>query len=289
MYLCYLDESGTPDPGANTDHFIFIGLAIPADTWKAKDLEVLAIKQRYGLGAEEIHTAWMMRDYPEQKRVPDFEGLDAGMRRKAVLGLRSLNLGRSRSSNQTRSLQANYKKTAAYVHLTRDERRRCVHELAMLCGGWEDARLFAEAKDKTLAPELPAECFERAFEQVVTRFNTYLEKSGDSIGLLIQDNNSTISSRFTDLMRKYYLQGTTWRPITRIVETPLFVDSQLTSMVQIVDIAAYATRRFFEKKEEPLFEFFYPRFNRDAEKLVGLRHFTGATGCACRVCKDHGR
>ena len=30
MYICYLDESGTPEPGASTDHFVLLGLAVPA-------------------------------------------------------------------------------------------------------------------------------------------------------------------------------------------------------------------------------------------------------------------
>lgn len=112
MFICYLDESGTREPHANSGHFVLLGLAIPADTWKAKDAEVLGVKARFGLETSEVHTAWMARDYPEQNRIPDFENLDWETRRKAVLGVRALNLARYRSPGKQRELLKNYRKTA---------------------------------------------------------------------------------------------------------------------------------------------------------------------------------
>src|SRR6059036_2972911 len=72
MYICYLDESGTREPQANTSHFVLLGLAVPADKWKAKDIEIVAVKAKYGLENAEVHTAWLARDYPEQATVPGF-------------------------------------------------------------------------------------------------------------------------------------------------------------------------------------------------------------------------
>jgi hypothetical protein len=83
--------------------------------------------------------------------------------------------------------------------------------------------------------------------------------------------------------------GTTFVAIDRIVETPLFVDSELTLMVQLADLCAYATRRFFENGETDLFDRIYPAFDRVGGKVVGLRHYTGKNKCKCRVCVDHGR
>jgi hypothetical protein len=60
-------------------------------------------------------------------------------------------------------------------------------------------------------------------------------------GLIIQDNNDTVKKHLTDLMRKFHVQGTVWTKIPQIIETPLFVDSSLTSMIQIADFCAYVT------------------------------------------------
>ncbi|MBI4011386.1 MAG: DUF3800 domain-containing protein [Candidatus Rokubacteria bacterium] len=77
-----------------------------------------------------------------------------------------------------------------------------------------------------------------------------------------------------------------------MVETPLFVDSTLTSMVQVADVCAYATRRFCENAETALFDVIFPCFNRDAGRLVGMRHYTNRAErsgyrCTCRICSEH--
>lgn len=286
MYFCYLDESGVVEHGVSTDHFVLLGFAVPAATWKQKDIQVNSIKAKYGLKDAEVHTAWMAREYPEQKVIPSFEGLNWEERRKAVLGTRTLNLARAtRKSNK--ELLKNYRKTEAYVHLTRLERHACLTELAQLIGGWTDIRIFCDAHSKQHLNGI--DHFRIAFEQIVTRFNTFLTNATDDLGLLVQDNNPTVSRRLTDIMRTYHRQGTLWSTIDKIVETPLFVDSELTSMVQLADLCAYATRRYFEKNEQQLFALIRGRFDRNQKWLVGLRHFTGKTKCQCAVCVDHGR
>lgn len=287
MYICYLDESGTPEPGANSDHFALLGMAIPADTWKTKDAQVDALKMKYGLQDKEIHTAWMLRDYPEQNRVPNFETLDWDTRRRATLGVRVMNLSRPRKNTQQKELLKNYRKTEAYVHLSRMERTALAQELADLLGSWGDARLFSDvhAKQHTNGTDHYA----MAFEQIVTRFNTYLTVTSGPLGLLVQDNNQTVANRLTEMMRTYHRKGTAWTQISKIIETPMFVDSELTSMVQLADLCSYATRRFFEKNERDLFDRIRTRFDRKDGVIVGIRHYTGKFRCHCEICRQHGR
>lgn len=289
MYICYLDESGTVERTGSTEHFVLVGLAVPADTWKAKDTQIGQIKGKYGLDMSEIHTAWMLREYPEQNTIPNFLTLDYEQRRKLCLAARTLNLARPRKNKQQSELVKNYKKTQFYIHLTKQERFACVQELAALIGSWSDARIFAEAQFKRHMGG--AGNFEIAFEQVVTRFNTCLRNIGGVLGLLVQDNNETVAARLTNQMRKFHRDGTAWtRQIDRIVETPMFVDSELTAMVQMADLAAYAIRRFFDAGEEDLFNRINPSFDRNGRKLVGLRHYTTrAYSCTCKACMEHGR
>ncbi|PYK63242.1 MAG: hypothetical protein DME21_03580 [Verrucomicrobia bacterium] len=87
-------------------------------------------------------------------------------------------------------------------------------------------------------------------------------------------------------MRRFHREGTLWAKIPRIIETPLFVDSSLTSMVQISDLCAYATRRYFEKGETRLFSKIVSRFDKKHGRMVGIRHFT-SSGCTCLVCRRH--
>ena len=66
MYLCYIDESGTPDVPGNTSHYVLAGVSIPVQYWRDCDKDIEAIKADYDLSDEEVHVAWMLRSYPEQ-------------------------------------------------------------------------------------------------------------------------------------------------------------------------------------------------------------------------------
>lgn len=127
MYLCYVDESGTPDLPGNTSHFVLSGVAIPIKCWKAYDQQIGAIKQRFRLGGTEIHTAWIARPYPEQRKVADFDKLSDGDRRRQVSSLRTAELlqlqKKKQSRNQYQQARKTYKHTDPYIHLTQAERK----------------------------------------------------------------------------------------------------------------------------------------------------------------------
>jgi len=72
MYLCYVDESGTSDVPGNTSHFVLGGLSIPIWHWRNCDRMVSAILARYALADHEFHTAWVLRKYIEQSKIPNF-------------------------------------------------------------------------------------------------------------------------------------------------------------------------------------------------------------------------
>jgi hypothetical protein len=302
MHFCYLDESGTPEIGAETSHFILLGLAIPACAWHPKDRRINAIKAKYGLQDVEVHTGYIARRFPEQEHITNFDKLDSVQRRTAMTAARAQVLVKAAAlkvPSKLKQLKKLYAKTDAYTHLMLPQRTGLLRDLADEIGSWTDARLFAEAVDKrTMKPG--ADIFGQAFETVVTRFHYYLchrpgqeasktnKLSADHLGLLIQDNNETVAKALTSLMRRFHKQGTLWSKVERIIETPLFVDSSLTSMVQMADLCAYATRRFFENQETDLFDRIFGRFDKAHGKVVvGIRHFVEGAPCTCRVCLAH--
>ena len=297
MYLCYIDESGTPDVPGNTSHFVLAGVSLPIWHWLDADREISQILGNYDLEDQELHTAWLLRPYLEQSRIANFSGLSRAARRSAVQRARTEHLlqlqrgrGRQRAYRQARK---NYKHTAPYIHLTSDERRQLISEAANCIGRWGFARLFAECINKVhFDPSRTNRTIEeQAFEQIVSRFERYL--SNISVpeaprvhGLLVHDNNETVARRHTALMRHFHNQGTLWTGITHIIETPLFVDSKLTSMVQVADLCAYALRRFVENQETDLFRQVFRRADRFGDRTVGVRHFAGLT-CDCEICTSH--
>lgn len=299
MYLCYIDESGTSSIPGNTSHFILCGLSIPIWHWRDCEKDINKIKKKYKLIEAEIHTGWLLRDYREQKHISDFYKLPNSKRISQVESLRKaelLRLQRANNSQRYKQTKKNYTKTQPYIHLTFDERKKFVNEIAKKIGSWGFARIFAECIDKVFFdPNLaPQTIDEQAFEQIVSRFEKYLrsvsknDKPDRSLyGLIIHDNNDTVAKKHTELMKRFHQKGTFWTKISCIIETPLFVDSELTSMVQIADVCAYALRRYLENGETELFNEIYLRADRKNDIVVGVRHYTDEGKCTCEICKKH--
>ncbi len=294
MYLLYIDESGTSSIPGNTSHFVLAGLSIPIWQWKNCDRAISNIKHPYGMGDAEIHTAWMLRKYPEQQKIPDFSNMNYTERRREVSKIRTAELLRlQRGSSKTyKQTKKNYRNTNDYIHLTYDERKQFVLEIVKCISNWGFARLFAECIDKCYFDPFRTsqDVDTQAFEQIVSRFEHYLKNKSDQkntlYGLLIHDNNETVARKHTALMKTFHKNGTLWTKINNIIETPLFVNSELTSLVQIADTCSYAIRRYLENGEQELFSHVFQRADRINDTVVGMRHFTCST-CNCDICSNH--
>lgn len=295
MYLLYIDESGTSAIPGNTSHFILSGISVPIWHWKDCDREIGTIKNKYQLENSEIHTAWILRKYLEQNRIPNFSSLSYTQRRQEVEKYRRIELLRLQKTNNSKhykQTKKNYRKTADYVHLLFNERKQLIIDIAKCVSSWGFARLFAECIDKVhFDPSRSSQDIDtQAFEQIVSRFEHYLENIGDEqkkyFGLLIHDNNETVAKKHTELMINFHSKGTLWTDIKNIIETPLFVNSELTCLVQIADLCSYAIRRYLENGENELFEYIFIRADRKFDKVVGMRHFTDSS-CTCEICKNH--
>ena len=94
------------------------------------------------------------------------------------------------------------------------------------------------------------------------------------------------AAKLAGLMRNYHQQGTLWTDINRLIETPLFVDSELTRMVQVADLCSYALRRYLENNEEDLFDKIFKRADRFHNTVVGVRHYSDIS-CGCKICIAH--
>ncbi len=296
MYLCYIDESGTPQVPGTTSHYILAGLAVPIWKWNICESEINYVKAKYDLLDKEIHTGWLIKTYPEQRKISDFETLSYVQRRSDVEMIRRSEIlrlqgGGAKERKSLPQVRKTQEKTKYYTHLTFAERKAFVKEIAKVIGNWGFSRLFAECVDKVFFDPSRATSTvdEQAFEQVVSRFEQYLDKV-DSIkkchGLLIHDNNQTVAKRHTELMKGFHKTGTFWTAINNIIETPLFVDSSLTSMIQMADVCGYSIRRYLENGEDDLFNEIFKRAHMKGNKVVGVRHFTNIN-CKCKICSGH--
>lgn len=294
VYFCYIDESGTPQIPGNTSHYVLVGISIPISKWKFCEQRIYTIKKKYNLIGSEIHTGWIVRKYIEQSKIQDFEKLDYVTRKHEVGKIRKrelLKLQKSQNKSHYKQTRKNYRHTEAYIHLTHSERMAFIEEIADLVGSFSFARLFGEAIDKIHFDPNKSKLSidEQGLEQLVSRFEQYLKIRSKSLnnngiyGALIHDNNDTVSKRHTDLMKRFHQYGTLWTSIDKIIETPLFVNSELTSLVQIADLCCYSIRRYLENNESNLFDRIKKKIDRKNGKIVGIRHFSDSS-CKCELC-----
>jgi len=290
MYFLYVDESGVEDIAATqTSHFILLGLAIPSNIWKSFDAKIYRIKQRFGIDKYEIHTAWMARRYSEQESIPDFNDMTPEQRRIKIeekIRERSGVIGVEGDRKKIKKYRREIKYIRPYIHMTHSNRMECLIKLVQTVGNNKDIRIIAEAISKPDFAVPQKRPYEVAFEQVLSRYDRMLDHFR-SKGIVIQDNNNTTAPRLTSLMRKFHSTGTYYRPIKNIIETPLFVDSSFTSMIQIADLCAYSLRRYCENNQTDLWNYIEDRVDRSKGVMVGLRHYTGRRKCNCPICIAH--
>ncbi|MCB1384932.1 MAG: DUF3800 domain-containing protein [Nitratireductor sp.] len=159
----------------------------------------------------------------------------------------------------------------------RDKSRRRAHiaeALATIDRLQGRRALFGATIEKAaVSPDDPLEV---AFEQIVSRFDRFLDRinsgSRKERGLLILDK-STQETRLQKLARDFKLKGHTWGRTRNLVDVPFFVDSKATRAIQYADLVAYALWRKAEKGDGAFFDLIETAF--DAEG--GVRHGLYAT------------
>jgi len=244
----------------------------------------ISTKKYYNLQDVEIHTAWMLRKYIEQGITPDFKMMNYEERIKFVESERKkrlLYISATNTSNKLKSIKKEYRKTKKYIHLTIEERNEFISEIARAISNWYDSFTFAYCIDKSAfgmePPKYPP--YEEAFMMITTSFQRFLEEKNEQ-GLIIQDNNENMKRRLHSLSKFFHKKGTLFTKLNNIVETPLFVDSEITTMIQIADIVSYGIRRYLDNNENNIFSYIYRRAygippDKLAEKFeeIGERKF----------------
>lgn len=151
---------------------------------------------------------------------------------------------------------------------------------------FESARLFACAIHK---PSFPGhDPMELAFEELCNRFDLFLGRlraEGDrQRGLLILDE-SAHETTLQRMARDFRTLGTRWGVVRNLAETPLFVNSRASRLVQVADHVAYAVFRRFNASDANYFDIIAGRFDSCDGIVHGLSHRqTIDASCMCPGC-----
>ena len=115
-----------------------------------------------------------------------------------------------------------------------------------------------------------------AFEDLCSRFDKLLgqlNRSNDTMerGLIILDK-STHETTLQEMSVRFRTQGTRWGHIRNLAETPLFVDSRASRLVQLADHVAYSVFRYYEAEDMRFFNQIGDKFHSDGGIVHGLSH-----------------
>lgn len=158
--------------------------------------------------------------------------------------------------------------------------------LGIVRRSYETARVFACAVHKASYPG--RDPMEIAFEDLCSRFDLYLNRlrgEGDrQRGLLILDRSAQETS-LQRMARDFRTLGTQWSVIRNLAETPLFVDSRASRIVQLADHIAYAVFRRYQAYDATYFDVFAAKFDEADGIIHGLAHKqTTDRNCMCLAC-----
>jgi len=158
--------------------------------------------------------------------------------------------------------------------------------LDVLTRSYETARAFACAVHKASYPG--RDLMELAFEDLCSRFDLYLRRlqsQGDrQRGLIILDE-SAHETTLQEMARNFRTLGTQWRVIRNLADTPLFVDSRASRVVQLADHIAYAVFRRYNAHDAQYFDIVAPKIDSADGVIHGLAHKqTVDSNCMCIAC-----
>ena len=171
--------------------------------------------------------------------------------------------------------------------LTQDRARGMIKSvLSVLSDTYESARAFACVIHKASFPN--QDPMEVAFEDLCSRFDRYLQRlrhGGDAQrGLLILDK-SAYETTLQKMSIEFRTLGTSWGVIRHLADTPLFVDSRASRVIQLADHVAYAVFRRYQAGDTQYFDPIASKFDSEDRIVHGLAHKEpGNPDCMCIAC-----
>jgi hypothetical protein len=179
------------------------------------------------------------------------------------------------------------RRTNPWKQLSADEARGSLKSvLKVVSESYATTCLFACAIDKTAFPGVDP--VEMAFEDLCKRFDLFLNRlraNGENQrGMIILDK-TTRETSLQKLSREFRKSGTKWGTLKNIADTPFFVDSRASRLVQIADHVAYAVFRRFNTGDSQYFDIIAHRFDQVDSVIHGLVHkHEDRNTCTCPAC-----
>jgi len=152
--------------------------------------------------------------------------------------------------------------------------------------------LFGCAIEKKLAQARSEDPYERAFEDLVSRFDLFMsrvnrqlitENKDEQRGLIVLAESS-YQKTIALLGRRLREQGTRWGILHNVSDVPFFAPSKDTRLLQYADFCSNAIYGRYNHKLTGDFDRIASKFDQEGGVVHGLSHLSTDPNCACTAC-----
>jgi len=131
--------------------------------------------------------------------------------------------------------------------------------------------------------------YERAFEDLTSRFDLYLSRLNLSTGEseqrgLIAVAESSYRRNLEVLGERFRGGSTRWGQIHNLADVPFFLPAKNTRLLQLADFCANAIFGRYNSGLTRDFDIIAPKFDRVQGRIHGLAHLTKDHNCQCMAC-----
>jgi hypothetical protein len=140
-----------------------------------------------------------------------------------------------------------------FTAMPRTTREGLVDAVINLFGNFQ-MTLFMMVIDKpglTARYVYPAPPARLAYEFMIERFDKFLARQQDRVGIIVSDDQKGEERTIRTAHEAYRRSGTSQQAIDFVVETPFFVPSHNSWMIQIVDVATFWCNRWLKTRPAP--------------------------------------
>ncbi len=134
--------------------------------------------------------------------------------------------------------------------------------------------------------------YERAFEDLISRFDLYLsrinrlasaEGKEEQRGIVVLAQSS-YQKTIALLARRLQRMGTRWGSLHNIADVPLFAPARDTRLLQYADFCSNAIYGRYHSKLTGDFDRIASKFDQEAGVIHGLAHLSTDSECTCIAC-----
>lgn len=147
--------------------------------------------------------------------------------------------------------------------------------------------LFGVAIEKAWCVQ--EEPYERAFEDLTSRFDLFLRRINATAGEHEQRGIIAVAEssyrRNLEILGERFRGGSTrWGQLRTISDVPFFLPAKNTRLLQLADFCSNAIYGRYNSGLTTDFDIIAPRFDREETRIHGLVHLTSDHDCQCLAC-----